>query len=189
MHSVGEKVCNRQESLPFLDAKPHTEYTSIKFASISFEVMLEFHMARKVLFICTNNSARSQMSEAFLRRHGGDKYEAYSAGMEPKGIHPYTTQVMEEIGIDLSDQYSKSVRDYMGRTYFDDAIIVCRRAEDDCPTIHADARNVHRWLFEDPVREQGSEEEKLAKFREVRDQIEARIRLWLAEMSEAERMS
>ena len=146
-------------------------------------------MPRKVLFICTNNSARSQMSEAFLRGHGGDRYEAYSAGMEPKGIHPYTVKVMEEIGIDLSDQHSKSVRDYMGRIYFDDAIIVCRRAEDDCPTIHADARNIHRWLFEDPVREQGSEAEILAKFREVRDQIEARVKLWLAEMSEAERVT
>jgi arsenate reductase len=143
-------------------------------------------MARKVLFLCTNNSARSQMAEAFLRKHGGDRYEAFSAGMEPRGIHPRTVQVMNEIGIDLERQYSKSVRDYMGRIYFDDAIIVCRRAEDDCPTIHADARHIHRWLFEDPVREVGSEEEKLATFRAVRDQIETRVRLWLAETAEAE---
>jgi arsenate reductase len=129
------------------------------------------------------------MAEAFLRKLGSDKYEAYSAGMDPKGIHPLTVQVMQEVGIDVSRQTSKGVKEYMGRMYFDDAVIVCRRAEDDCPTLIADAKRIHRWIFEDPVRSEGSAEENLTRFREIRDQIEARIRLWLAETAEAERAS
>jgi arsenate reductase len=128
------------------------------------------------------------MAEAFLRKFGGSKYEAFSAGMEAKGLNPLTIQAMAEIGIDVSGQRSKSIREYMGRMSFDDAVIVCRKAEDDCPTLNADAKRIHRWLFEDPVRAEGSSEEKLAKFREVRDQIEARIKLWLAETEEAERV-
>lgn len=144
-------------------------------------------MVKRVLFLCTNNSARSQMAEAFLRKEGGSEFEVYSAGMHPSVVHPMTVQVMSEIGIDVSGQRSKGVKEIMGRYTFDDAIIVCRRAEDDCPTLSADAHRMHRWLFEDPVREEGTDEEKLAKFREVRDQIEARIKLWLAETHEAER--
>jgi arsenate reductase len=146
-------------------------------------------MTRKVLFLCTGNSARSQMAEAFLRQLGGDKYEAYSAGMEPKGLHPMTVQVMAEVGIDVSGQRSKGVKEIMGRMTFDDAIVVCRRAEDDCPSLSADARHIHRWLFEDPVLAEGTDQERLARFREIRDQIEARIKLWLAETAEAERAS
>lgn len=146
-------------------------------------------MARKVLFLCTGNSARSQMAEAFLRKMGGDRYEAFSAGMEPKGLHPMTVQVMNEVGIDVSGQRSKGISEIMGRNTYDDAIVVCRKAEDDCPKLSADARRIHRWLFEDPVQVGGSDEEKLAAFRQVRDQIEARIRLWLDETAEAERVS
>jgi arsenate reductase len=146
-------------------------------------------MAKKVLFLCTNNSARSQIAEAFLRQYGGEKFEAYSAGMEATRVHPMTVQAMREIDIDVSGQHSKSVKEYMGRMNFDDAIIVCRRAEDDCPTLIADAKRIHRWIFEDPVRAEGTDEQKLAKFREVRDQIEARVKLWLAETEEAERAS
>ena len=72
----------------------------------------------KVLFLCTGNSARSQMAEAFLRKYGGDEFEAYSAGLEPKGINPYTNRVMEEVGISLSGQYSKHVKEYMGKMHF-----------------------------------------------------------------------
>lgn len=115
------------------------------------------------------------MAEAFLRKLGGDKYEAYSAGMDAKGLHPITVQVMAEIGIDVSGQQSKTVKEFMGRMTFDDAVIVCRKAEDDCPRINADAKRIHRWLFEDPVPAEGTDEEKLARFCEARDQIEARI--------------
>jgi arsenate reductase len=146
-------------------------------------------MARQVLFLCTNNSARSQMAEALLRTLASDKYEAYSAGMDAKGVHPLTVQVMREIGIDISGQHSKTIKEYMGRMTFDDAIIVCRKVEDDCPRINADAKRIHRWIFEDPVRAEGTDEAKLARFREIRDQIEARIKLWLAETEEAERVN
>lgn len=146
-------------------------------------------MSRKVLFLCTGNSARSQMAEAFLRTLGGDKFEAYSAGSEARGLHPMTVKVMQEIGIDVSGQRSKSIKEYMGRMHFDDAIIVCRRAEDDCPTINADSKRTQRWLFEDPVRAEGTEAEQIEAFREVRDQIEARMKLWLAEITEAERVN
>ncbi|MDZ4771059.1 MAG: arsenate reductase ArsC [Chloroflexota bacterium] len=145
-------------------------------------------MAKRVLFLCTGNSARSQMAEAFMRKLAGDKYEAFSAGMEPKGLHPMTVEVMQEVGIDVSGQRSKGIKEIMGRFTFDDAIIVCRKAEDDCPKLSADARRIHRWIFEDPVRIEGTDEEKLTKFREVRDQIEARIKLWLDETAEAERV-
>jgi arsenate reductase len=144
-------------------------------------------MSRKVLFVCTNNSARSQMAEALLRQMAGAEYQAYSAGMEPKGVHPMTLTVLNEIGVDGSQQNSKSIKEYMGRIYFDDAIIVCRRAEDDCPTLYADAKRIHRWIFEDPVRVDGTDAEKLAAFRDVRDKISARIKLWLDETAEAER--
>ena len=146
-------------------------------------------MPHKVLFLCTGNSARSQMAEGFLRRLGDKKYEAYSAGLEPKGLHPLAIQVMKETGIDITGQQSKSVKVFMGRVQFDDAVIVCRKTEDKCPSLSADARRIHRWLFEDPVSFSATDEEKLAKFRDVRDQIEARIKLWLAETEEAERVS
>ncbi|MBK8027194.1 MAG: arsenate reductase ArsC [Chloroflexi bacterium] len=146
-------------------------------------------MARKVLFLCTNNAARSQMAEALLRHFGDGKYQAYSAGMRATEIHPLTIQVMREIGIDVSDQRSKDIKEIMGRMSFDDAVIVCRKAEDDCPRISADAKRIHRWLFEDPVRAEGTDAEKLAYFRDIRDQISARVQLWLAENEEAERVS
>ena len=143
-------------------------------------------MAKKVVFVCTGNSARSQMAEGFLRKYGGDKFEAYSGGMVAKGIHPMTIQVMQEVGIDVSGQRSKPVSDYYGKVEFNVAIIVCRRAEDDCPTIAGTTRVIQRWIFEDPVREEGTDEQKLARFRDIRDQIEARVKLWLAEELEAE---
>jgi arsenate reductase (thioredoxin) len=144
-------------------------------------------VSRNVLFLCTNNSARSQMAEAFLRKYGGEQYQAFSAGMHPNGVHPMTVQVMQEVGIDISAQQSKGVKEIMGRYTFEHAIIVCRRAEDDCPTLSADARHIHRWLFEDPVRAEGTDADKLAHFRSVRDQIEARVKLWLEETAEEER--
>lgn len=143
-------------------------------------------MARKIIFVCTGNSARSQMAEAFLRLLGGERFEAYSAGMVARGIHPMTVQVMRELGIDISGQTSKPIADYYGKVEFDIAIIVCRRAEDDCPTIAGTTRVIQRWIFEDPVRAEGTDEEKLARFREVRDHIEARVKLWLAEEQETE---
>jgi arsenate reductase len=164
------------------------EYTSIHIEANWIEVK-EHVMPGKILFVCNGNSARSQMAEAFLRKFGGDLYEVYSGGMVAKGIHPMTIQVMNEVGIDISGHHSKNVSELLGHMQFDEAIIVCRRAEDDCPTIAGTTKQLQRWIFEDPLRAEGSDKEKLAKFREVRDQIEARIKLWLAETAEAQRAS
>lgn len=135
----------------------------------------------RVLFLCTGNSARSQMAEAFLRHHGGDHFEAHSAGLEPKGIHPLTRQVMEEAGIDISNQRSKGLAEYWGRLHFDYVITVCANAEERCPFFPGPGKRLH-WPFEDPAAATGSEEERLATFRRVRDAIEARVRAWVQEV-------
>jgi arsenate reductase len=133
-----------------------------------------------VLFLCTGNSARSQMAEALLRHYGGDRFEAFSAGLEPKGMNPYTIQVMDEIGIDVRSQTSKDLRIYLGKQHFGYIITVCDNAEKNCPIFPGIAIRMH-WGFEDPAAQEGSDEEKLAKFRQVRDQIAERIQVWLVE--------
>jgi arsenate reductase len=133
----------------------------------------------KVLFLCTGNSARSQMAEAFLRKHGGERYDAYSAGTEPKSIHPYTERVMEEAGVSLSGQYSKHVKEYMGKIHFAYVITLCDEADKSCPAIFPGMGQRLHWLFEDPAATVGPDDEKLAKFREVRDRIERRIKEWV----------
>jgi arsenate reductase (thioredoxin) len=135
---------------------------------------------QKVLFLCTQNSARSQMAEAFLREHGGARFEVYSAGCEVGDeIHPYATQVMREVGIDISDQYPKGLRTYMGKMGFNYSIIVCARAERNCPTTFPGVGTRLVWIFDDPRGENVPEERRLEKFREVRDQIEQKILDWL----------
>ena len=134
----------------------------------------------RVLFLCTGNSARSQMAEAFLRHYAGDRFEAYSAGLEPKGINPFTVRVMEEIGIPLTGQRSKDVDEYVGQLHFGYVITVCSHADDKCP-IFPDISQRLRWPFDDPAALEGTDQDKLAKFRAVRDQIDRRIREWLAE--------
>ena len=125
------------------------------------------------------------MAEAFLRKYGGNEFGAYSAGLEPKDINPYTYRVMEEVGVGLSGQYSKQVKEYLGRLHFGYLITLCNEAEESCPTTFPGIGHRLRWLFEDPSAFRGSEDEKLAKFREVRDQIEQRIKAWLAELKAA----
>jgi arsenate reductase (thioredoxin) len=134
----------------------------------------------KVLFLCTGNSARSQMAEAFLRRYGGDRYEVYSAGLEPKGINPFTHAVMEEAGFDLSGHTSKDLKQYLGQTHFSYLITVCGHADTNCPIFPGMGKRMY-WPFEDPAAQQGTDGEKLAKFREIRDQIDKRVLAWLAE--------
>lgn len=136
---------------------------------------------KRVLFLCTGNTARSQMAEAFLRKHAGDHFEAFSAGLKPGAVHPYTEQVMREIGIDISGQYSKSVKEYFGKMSFAYLVTVCAKAEANCPSTFPSISNRVRWTFDDPVALEGSDEEKLQKFREVRDEIENRILQWLRE--------
>ena len=134
-----------------------------------------------VLFLCTGNSARSQMAEALLRHHAGDQFQVFSAGLEPKGMNPYTVRVMEEIGVSLAGQYAKGVEVYMGKKFFAYMITVCADAEAKCPAIFPGVLQRLHWGFEDPAAFVGTDEEKLQKFREVRDQIDVKIRAWLKE--------
>ena len=138
---------------------------------------------QRVLFLCTGNSARSQIAEAFLRKYGSDRFEAHSAGLEPKGLNPFTVKVMQEIGIDVSGQTSKGVGTYLGKTLFQYLVTVCDDADKNCPTVWPGVGNRMHWSFQDPATAEGTEEEKLAKFREVRDLIEVKIKGWLAEQS------
>ena len=136
----------------------------------------------KVLFLCTGNSARSQMAEAFLRKHAGDRFEVFSAGLEPHGINPFARKVMEELGFDLSGQHSKDVEQFLGHDSFGYVITVCAHAESRCPIFPGASIRLH-WPFEDPAVFQGTAEQKLAKFREIRDQIRVRIQSWLRDFS------
>lgn len=138
---------------------------------------------QRVLFLCTGNSARSQIAEAFLRKYGSDRFEAHSAGLEPKGLNPLTVKVMHEIGIDVSGQTSKGVETYLGKTLFQYLVTVCDDADKNCPTVWPGVSNRMHWSFQDPAAAEGTDEEKLAKFREVRDLIEIRIKAWLSEQS------
>lgn len=138
---------------------------------------------QRVLFLCTGNSARSQMAEAFLRKYGGDRFDAYSAGLEPKGLNPFALKVMQEVGIDVSGQTSKGVDTYLGKVLFQYLITVCDDAERNCPTVWPGVNTRMHWSFQDPAAVEGTDEEKLSKFREVRDLIEAKVKAWLAEPS------
>jgi arsenate reductase len=119
------------------------------------------------------------MAEAFLRKNGSDQFEAFSAGLEPKGMNPMTVRVMSEVGIDVSSQRSKGVAEYLGRVLFQYLITVCDDAEKNCPTVWPGVNKRLHWSFEDPAAVEGSEEEKLAKFREIRNQIDEKVHEWL----------
>ena len=136
----------------------------------------------KVLFLCTGNSARSQMGEALLRHHAGSYFEVYSAGLEPKGINPYTTRVLNEIGLDIREQRSKNVREYMGFVHFGYMITVCSDADAKCPTTFPGVGQRLRWFFDDPAAVEATDAEKLQAFRVTRDLIDARIVEWLKEL-------
>ncbi len=115
-----------------------------------------------------------------MRYYGGDSFEAYSAGIEPTGeVHPYAVKVMEEVGIDISDQYPKRLRTYLGETGFNYLIIVCARAEKNCPKTFPGVHARISWLFDDPRGEDVPEKQMLERFREVRDEIERKILTWI----------
>jgi arsenate reductase len=135
----------------------------------------------KVLLLCTGNTARSQMAEAFLKKYAGDRFEVFSAGYEPKEINPLTRQVMAEKGFDLGGQFSKGPGEFLGKMTFRYLIIVCAEAEKSCPRTFPGVLFRLFWPFDDPAAAKGTEEEKLTVFRRVRDQIEARIKDWLKE--------
>jgi arsenate reductase (thioredoxin) len=125
------------------------------------------------LFLCTHNSARSQMAEGLLRHLAGDSFEAHSAGTEATHVRPLAIRAMEEVGVDISRQESKTLERYLEEP-FDYVITVCDDANEACPFFPG-AKNRLHWSFEDPSRAEGSEEERLAVFRSVRDRIGERI--------------
>ncbi len=137
-------------------------------------------METRVLFLCTGNSARSIMAEALLRHYAPDQFEVYSAGLEPKGINPLTMRVMNEIGLDVSGGRSKDVMEFLGKVHMSYVITVCSNAEERCPIFPFSTQRLH-WPFEDPAAFEGTDEEKLAKFREVRNLIDQRLQAWLRE--------
>lgn len=128
----------------------------------------------RVLFVCTENSARSQMAEAVLRQLGGDDFAVFSAGTEPKGVHPLTVRVLAEIGIDWSGARSKSVAEFLDQS-FDHVITVCDRARQACPVFPGEHAS-HHWGFEDPAAAEGTDEERLAVFRRILGEVSTRMR-------------
>jgi arsenate reductase (thioredoxin) len=134
----------------------------------------------RVLFLCTGNSARSQMAEALLKKHAGDRFEVYSAGLEPAGVNPYTVRVLDEQGLDTSELRSKPLTEFLGKVHFGYLVTVCTNAEEQCPIFPGVSQRLH-WPFEDPAAFQGTDEETLDTFRRVRDQIEEQLLQWLAD--------
>ena len=135
-------------------------------------------MRKRVLILCTGNSARSQMAEGLLRHQAGDRFEVFSAGTHPSHLRPEAVAVMNEVAIDISGQHSKSVDEFSGQQ-FDYVITVCDNAKASCPVFPGPARRLH-WPFEDPASAQGTDEERRAAFRRIRDQIRDRLTDFIA---------
>ncbi len=129
---------------------------------------------KRVLILCTGNSARSQMAEGLLRHMAGDSVSVFSAGVEPGFVRPQAVAAMRERGIDITRQWSKSVDEFAGQE-FDYVITVCDNARDRCPVYPGETERLH-WSFDDPAKAEGDEEAVLAVFRRVRDEIESRLR-------------
>lgn len=140
----------------------------------------------KVLILCAGNSCRSQMAEGFWRHHGGDAFDVASAGTDPsERVHPVAIQVMAEMGIDISQQRPKNVKEFLGRTIVQYLVIVCDDAQQKCPRIFPGMRTRLFWPFEDPAQFTGTSDETLAVFRRVRDGIREQILKFLRDMGKA----
>jgi arsenate reductase (thioredoxin) len=133
---------------------------------------------KRVLVLCTGNSARSQMAEGLLRHDAGDQFEVFSAGVEPTEVRPLAIAAMEEAGIDISGQRSKSVDEFAGQE-FDYVITVCDNANQQCPMFPGKTERIH-WSIEDPAAALGDEEERPNVFRRVRDELRQRLRAFVA---------
>ena len=136
---------------------------------------------RRIFFLCTGNSCRSQMAEGFMRNMAGNKFEVYSAGVEPTGINPHAIKVMAEIEIDISFHKSKSVNKFL-KQEFDYVITVCNHAKQICPIFPGQHEKIH-WDIEDPANAKGSERERLAFFRKIRDEIKEKTLKFLDKLS------
>jgi arsenate reductase len=138
----------------------------------------------RVLFLCTHNSARSQMAEGLLRSLGGGGFDVASAGTEARGVNPLAVHVMAEIGIDISGQNSKTLDRFLGQPW-DYVITVCDSANEACPIFPQAIRRLH-WSFDDPSAATGTEAERLRVFRRVRDEIKGQMAAWLHERGRVE---
>lgn len=134
----------------------------------------------RILFICTGNSARSQMAEGLARRLGEGKVEAFSAGLEPKGLNPLAVAVMDEIGIDIRDQKSKGIDDDLIKG-MDWVITVCGNAEERCPVLPGTVNRTY-WPFDDPAAVAGSDTKRHSAFRNVRDELRKKIQVFLKDL-------
>ncbi|MEO8216104.1 MAG: arsenate reductase ArsC [Acidobacteriota bacterium] len=134
-------------------------------------------MKKRVLFLCTHNSARSQMAEGLLRHMASDRFDVVSAGTEQTRVHPTTMEMMREVGIDITGQTSKTLDVFAGQ-HFDYVITVCDRANESCPVFPGSTERIH-WSFDDPSAATGTEVQRINTFRRIRDQITARLRLFL----------
>jgi len=142
---------------------------------------------KRVLILCTGNSARSQMAEGLLRHDGGERFEVFSAGVEPSFVRPQAVEAMREIGVDISGQRSKSVEEFAGQE-FDYVITVCDNANERCPVFPGRTERIH-WSFEDPAAAAGDEAARLAVFRRVRDEIRERLRSYITSGSDGKMSS
>ena len=139
-------------------------------------------MKKKILVLCTGNSARSQMGEGLFRVEGGGEFEVFRAGTKPGSVRPEAVAVMKEISIDISGHRSKSVDEFAGRS-FDYVVTVCDNARDNCPVFPGGTVRLH-WSFEDPAAVAGSETERLAAFRRIRDQIHERVKAFFRDQAD-----
>jgi arsenate reductase (thioredoxin) len=136
---------------------------------------------KRVLVLCTGNSARSQMGEGLFRTEGGEGFEVFSAGTKPGSVRPEAIAVMKEIGIDISGHRSKSLDEFSGQS-FDYVVTVCDNACDACPVFPGGTKRIH-WSLEDPAAVEGSEAERLSAFRHIRDQIYERVKAFLRDQA------
>jgi arsenate reductase len=134
-----------------------------------------------VLFVCTQNSARSQMAEGWLRHLAGDRFQVASAGVEPGTLNPLAVEAMAEVGIDISRHEARGVRDFLGKWPVYHLIVVCDKAAQTCPRVWPGSRERLHWFFEDPAAASGTHDQRLAVFRRVRDDIRSKIESWLEE--------
>lgn len=162
----------------------HRETLKYRFDTI---VSMNTSEAKRVLFLCTGNSCRSQMAEGLLRELGGDRFVSLSAGSKPAGyVHPMAVTAMSELGFDISDLTSKSINVFLPPegTPPDLIISVCSSAEKECPNFPGATERLH-WPFDDPAHAEGTDEEKMVVFRRVRDEIKDKLTAYLAEDSAA----
>jgi arsenate reductase (thioredoxin) len=136
-------------------------------------------MKQRVMFLCTGNSARSQIAEGYLRHLGSERFDVVSAGTAPSVVHPLSVEVMREVGIDISSHSSKAVADFLGQP-FTYLITVCDGAKEKCPIFPGAVQRIH-WSLDDPAAVEGSEELRRAAFRRTRDEVAGRVKAFLAE--------